>query len=819
MNKKITSNITASARLIYQLGEQLISDEIVALMELIKNGYDADATNIEIEVDTKLNTEYAQGKITIWDNGNGMLPSLIQGAFLRLSTNYKEVEKVSMFFKRRVLGKKGIGRLSFQRLGRYVRVTTTPRVDRYFDYDNLLERNEETLVTGEDRQILQDFDTFIIDIDWANFTVDQDLQDISADVTSIKSDRKVYGTKIEILGIRNLSFWDLDKNKINRLKREIFGMINPFVNNSVEKFNINLSIDGVKYSNDSISENVLEKSCDIIVDFSFENWILKINVDRKKKYWIREKNKKVDKMNGNGFQLSEQKDYPEKKIQYVLDINNREKMNKEYPYLRKVNMDLVNIGKSEERIMAYPGKFEGRIYASDFSPESKQYVRNLIEEKVFVNNGIRLYQELDKIWETANGLYVFRNKFRILPYGADEWAGFTAKSQTYKNVIYKANTIAGYITIDGESSENLEEQTNRLGLVEDEFGNNFMKLIKNMLVEIIVREDAKFREGFLDDNVEKGYIVTKNKLLLFKKTETEGEKKQELFKTIEDVVSINTEHNFNDLKDTAKETFKYIGKQIDNLKSIDRNIEIAHRQEKYEKEVQLEEVKDILPMVGQGIIVESLTHELKRIDENITTYAQKTIEEILKDIISKTIIKEYQNNIIQETIYLKEQLKHIEPTYKKNVEKIEKINIKNFLEELYVVGGPMVNKANKRGVHVVVTGEYFSISANKGYLITIFDNLFLNSLYWLDFDEIVKKNIYFNIKSTGVVEYWDSGFGIHPDIEDDLFRPFKTLKQDGRGLGLYIVQELMSLLNGEIILTDRRRNERKYKFELRFYEL
>jgi len=50
--------MSASARVIYQLGEELISDEFVALAELIKNAYDADCTKVRITVDTKTKTQY-----------------------------------------------------------------------------------------------------------------------------------------------------------------------------------------------------------------------------------------------------------------------------------------------------------------------------------------------------------------------------------------------------------------------------------------------------------------------------------------------------------------------------------------------------------------------------------------------------------------------------------------------------------------------------------------------------------------------------------------------------------------------------------------
>lgn len=143
MQRSEKMKITASARLIMQLGEQLIEDELVALLELIKNAYDADANNVDVVIDTNAVTLYGQGRIEIKDDGNGMIPSIVRNSFLRLSTSFKEGEKSFVYYHRRVLGKKGIGRLSFQRLGNYIMVETVPNMERF---------EETKLLSDDDRE-------------------------------------------------------------------------------------------------------------------------------------------------------------------------------------------------------------------------------------------------------------------------------------------------------------------------------------------------------------------------------------------------------------------------------------------------------------------------------------------------------------------------------------------------------------------------------------------------------------------------------------------------------------------------------------------
>ena len=77
MQRSEKMNLTASARLIMQLGEQLIEDELVALLELIKNAYDADANNVDVVIDKDTVTPYGKGRIEIKDDGNGMIPSIV----------------------------------------------------------------------------------------------------------------------------------------------------------------------------------------------------------------------------------------------------------------------------------------------------------------------------------------------------------------------------------------------------------------------------------------------------------------------------------------------------------------------------------------------------------------------------------------------------------------------------------------------------------------------------------------------------------------------------------------------------------------------
>lgn len=110
------------ARLIRTLGTELISSEKVALTELVKNSYDADATVVIVRFKGPLLC--GQGSIQVWDDGSGMDVTTLRDSWLDIATDFKRHRTRSPSGARRVLGEKGIGRLAGARLADEMLVTT-----------------------------------------------------------------------------------------------------------------------------------------------------------------------------------------------------------------------------------------------------------------------------------------------------------------------------------------------------------------------------------------------------------------------------------------------------------------------------------------------------------------------------------------------------------------------------------------------------------------------------------------------------------------------------------------------------------------------
>ena len=130
--KKGKARVAVRARLMLLLGEQLITDEVAAVSELVKNAYDADATKTVVTL-SHVSEKPDVGYITIRDNGHGMTLETVLSSWLELGTLSKArgpdlKPRFSESGKRVCLGEKGLGRLAVHKLG-YLTELVTRRVN------------------------------------------------------------------------------------------------------------------------------------------------------------------------------------------------------------------------------------------------------------------------------------------------------------------------------------------------------------------------------------------------------------------------------------------------------------------------------------------------------------------------------------------------------------------------------------------------------------------------------------------------------------------------------------------------------------------
>ena len=107
------ASFSVAARVALQLGRESISNSIIAITELVKNSYDADAEHVILHF---INTQSANPLLIIEDDGIGMDKDQIINQWMVIGTSNKKDTKKSKIKDRVFAGEKGLGRLGLDRL-------------------------------------------------------------------------------------------------------------------------------------------------------------------------------------------------------------------------------------------------------------------------------------------------------------------------------------------------------------------------------------------------------------------------------------------------------------------------------------------------------------------------------------------------------------------------------------------------------------------------------------------------------------------------------------------------------------------------------
>ena len=206
-------NFSISPRILSHLGEDLIKNESIALFELIKNSYDANATLCEINFN--FSSEDLKSLI-ITDNGDGMDINIIKNIWLVVGTDYKRKEldkfkKTQGQRKKRLpLGEKGIGRLSIHKLGNKITLISKSK------------NNNEVKLS----------------IDWNQLNSVQKIDDFIIELTENEIPEEFInstGTKIIIEELKT----NWDRRQLREVYRNITSLNSPFSDKS-DAFNVHV---------------------------------------------------------------------------------------------------------------------------------------------------------------------------------------------------------------------------------------------------------------------------------------------------------------------------------------------------------------------------------------------------------------------------------------------------------------------------------------------------------------------------------------------------------------------------------------------------
>ena len=190
-----SARLRFSTEIVRRLGEELNPSLDKGVLELVKNAYDADATECRVEL---RNANETGGTVTVRDNGDGMTVDDIVNGWLVLGKSTK-TQRQRTHLQRIPAGSKGLGRLAALRMGKRALMTTRPRA----------EKNKEHGIL----------------IDWEEFDAVDLVDDVELTVeTSGRRHRGESGTEIRIEGLRT----GFGRTSVKRLARELVLLADPF---------------------------------------------------------------------------------------------------------------------------------------------------------------------------------------------------------------------------------------------------------------------------------------------------------------------------------------------------------------------------------------------------------------------------------------------------------------------------------------------------------------------------------------------------------------------------------------------------------------
>jgi len=687
-----------------RLGRELVGKKETAVSELVKNAYDADATQVTLTFE---NADLAGGRLIIEDDGHGMTREQLIAGFMRLSTTDKIHEPYSPKYNRLRAGRKGIGRFAAQGLGKRLTITT---------------------------QIKKSDTALQVEIDWAKFKADKDLIIISNQIREVEKLNN-QGTRLTIDNLED--GWTI--SAIEKVYKYIVDIIQPFPIS--KKLETDTSDPGfeVKIFSATNDEKIEVASAEKLI---YE-------------YSLAEINAKVDK-NGKGSWSIKSKQY---------DINERGLSATPKDHLFSHNRD-VNF------------KAYYYIYNSDSLP------RNIIRQ----------------IRELANeraGIRVYRNGFRVLPYGEpnDDWLHLDER-HARREILppFRNQNFFGFVELIDPMGVVFEETASREGLIETEGFKELVSFVGNVLEAAVLRV-AEAR---------------KKKAKPTKSNVTPIEKVQAAVDTIR-----RTKTDIDNLladtgaKKIATQQIEIANAIQDAIQTLEESINVQQEKE----EETLDEISMLRVLASLGLSIGQFNHEIRNMFPALLADTYSLIQSTSGDSHEKAL--RLKKNIQSFRTYTSYFDKSVSANARREtvVQDVGKI-LRSFWEVITPACQRRDIEFPEPTIHEY---DLFTTPMHSSEWTSILFNLFTNSRKAIvraghDTGKILVTAG--REKGKVFVEFADNGDGIPHENRERIFDAFFTtsyissteVDEDedddllGTGLGLKILKDIVTSYNGEIAL-------------------
>lgn len=415
------------------------------------------------------------------------------------------------------------------------------------------------------------------------------------------------------------------------------------------------------------------------------------------------------------------------------------------------------------------------------------------------------------------GIKLFRDNFRVRPYGevkdaAFDWLGLGSRKSTSPAGVAKKEggyrvepeNVAGAVKISRLTNVNFEDKSSREGLQD----NKTFQIFKQLLASIInvFEEDRSYiaREMSDFDDFRFG-------------AERDLKAAEELAKQILESSRAKKKEKEPAFGNTGQNTgSNQTGTDSDREKEI-----LASKIESQEEEIEKlkEEQKVLRGLASSGIVLASFSHDLSKLNDVLNSRTDK-LKGLLLSKIAETEyegIEDRKNPFFQlekikkQDLKLQNWLNFSLGATRKDKRKRKQLFLKKYFSDLSVDWSTVLGN---RGINFDVTDvENLDLRVYEIDFDSIFNNLLVNSI---DAFTILKINrareIKIKAKSTPkeiIIDYYDNGPGLSDDIIDPnkIFEPLFTTRrnpftgeEEGTGLGMWLVKSIVSENDGTLKL-------------------
>ncbi|MFC9398544.1 ATP-binding protein [Streptomyces sp. NPDC057027] len=400
------------ARLMSTLGEELISNERVALTELVKNAYDADASLVLIRFSPPL--EEGAGSIEVWDNGHGMSPATVRGTWLEIATPHRQKNPRSESGGRRVLGAKGIGRFASARLAHTATITTR-RVDE----------KEVTLR-----------------IDWGNFTEgDAYLDEVPISLTT--GPPSVFGDR----GEAAQTFEEIRREFTSAMPGSHSGHGSVVRLEGLRGAWGAKEIEGLRLSLSRLLPPPPPAELSVPDQPAFSIYIHVPDADDALRRF-------------NGFvSASETLSHPRYRLVGTVDAQGEAKLSI-YADGNEL-VEVVNRNLREDSTLPPCGPF-----ALDFRVWDLESLA--VKDLLKLDTGAKNISEIRELIRSNSGVALYRDGFRVQPFGEPgyDWLGFDQRRINNPTLRLSNRQVAGFVYISADENPGLKDRSHREGLID-----------------------------------------------------------------------------------------------------------------------------------------------------------------------------------------------------------------------------------------------------------------------------------------------------------------------------------------------------------------